>query len=328
MVRALLVIAGLVAAALVVSAHLPPASAAGLDLRLYADGTAHVSTRVGVDPVAPELEVGLLGSSVDNLVAADGDGSLLPGRIAGKVATVDLSGSSSSLVTVDYDVHDLISKQGRIWTFAAAPPVGYSVLMPPNAVIVGMNVPPSDATMSGDNSVRLVMGAGLTEIRYVFGSAGAATGVPPTPPSAATVLVVAGSLAAAGAAAGMALTIRRRRRRRRAGSSHPPAPSPAASPQARRAEAVPEKAAPPSDADMEAVLRTMSDMREDDKEIVRFIFRNGRQALESDLRKKFLQPRTTMWRAVKRLERHGIIEISKKDKQNLVTLREGLKAGE
>ncbi|MEK0329485.1 MAG: MarR family transcriptional regulator, partial [Nitrosopumilus sp.] len=38
----------------------------------------------------------------------------------------------------------------------------------------------------------------------------------------------------------------------------------------------------------------------------------------------FLQPRTTMWRAEKRLERQGIIEIVKKDLQNLVKLRNDL----
>ena len=68
---------------------------------------------------------------------------------------------------------------------------------------------------------------------------------------------------------------------------------------------------------------TLSDdeIREDDKEIIKFIHENGGQALESELRKKFLQPRTTMWRAVKRLERHGQIEIIKKDQQNLVKLK-------
>ncbi|HET6516928.1 MAG TPA: MarR family transcriptional regulator, partial [Nitrosopumilaceae archaeon] len=45
---------------------------------------------------------------------------------------------------------------------------------------------------------------------------------------------------------------------------------------------------------------------------------------ESELRKKFLQPRTTMWRAVKRLERQGIIEIEKKDLQNLVKIKNEL----
>jgi len=63
------------------------------------------------------------------------------------------------------------------------------------------------------------------------------------------------------------------------------------------------------------------EMREDDKQLVEFLAQNGGQAYEKDLRKKFLLPRTTMWRAVKRLERQGIIEIEKKDFQNLVKLR-------
>ena len=61
---------------------------------------------------------------------------------------------------------------------------------------------------------------------------------------------------------------------------------------------------------------------------MRFISNNGGQVLESDLRKKFLQPRTTMWRAVKRLERNGIIEIEKKDLQNLVKLRKDMEEEE
>ena len=72
--------------------------------------------------------------------------------------------------------------------------------------------------------------------------------------------------------------------------------------------------------DLESTLSD-DDVREDDKEIIKFIHENGGEALESELRKKFLQPRTTMWRAVKRLERQGKIEISKKDQQNLVKLK-------
>ena len=70
---------------------------------------------------------------------------------------------------------------------------------------------------------------------------------------------------------------------------------------------------------IEKVLE-MPDLREDDKEIIKFIHENGGSALESDLRKKFLLPRTTMWRAVKRLERYSLIEITKKDQQNLIKL--------
>ena len=75
---------------------------------------------------------------------------------------------------------------------------------------------------------------------------------------------------------------------------------------------------------LEAIFKIKRDLREDDKEIINFISANGGQAYESELRKKFLQPRTTMWRAVKRLERQGIIEIEKKDLQNIVKLKSKL----
>jgi len=80
--------------------------------------------------------------------------------------------------------------------------------------------------------------------------------------------------------------------------------------------------------DAETIFKLKPDLREDDKEIVKFISNNGGQVLESELRKKFLQPRTTMWRAVKRLERNGVIEIEKKDLQNLVKLRKNMEEEE
>jgi len=76
--------------------------------------------------------------------------------------------------------------------------------------------------------------------------------------------------------------------------------------------------------EIETIFKIKPDLREDDKELVKFIFNNGGEVLESDLRKKFLQPRTTMWRAVKRLEREGLITIEKKDLQNLIKLRKNM----
>ncbi len=73
--------------------------------------------------------------------------------------------------------------------------------------------------------------------------------------------------------------------------------------------------------DKETVFRLKPDLRQEDKDIVTFISEKGGQAFESELRKKFLLPRTTTWRAVKRLEREGIIEIEKVDQQNLIKLR-------
>ncbi|VVC06224.1 Uncharacterised protein [uncultured archaeon] len=73
--------------------------------------------------------------------------------------------------------------------------------------------------------------------------------------------------------------------------------------------------------DKETIFRLKPELRQEDKEMVAFISEKGGQVFESELRKKFLLPRTTMWRAVKRLEREGIVEIEKVDQQNLIKLR-------
>ena len=77
---------------------------------------------------------------------------------------------------------------------------------------------------------------------------------------------------------------------------------------------------------MESVQKIKPDLRDDDKEILSFLQSNGGKAFESELRKKFLQPKTTMWRAIRRLERQEIIEVTKKDMQNLIKLRDDLEA--
>ena len=73
--------------------------------------------------------------------------------------------------------------------------------------------------------------------------------------------------------------------------------------------------------DKETIYKLKPELRQDDKDIVAFISEKGGQVFESELRKKFLMPRTTMWRAVKRLEREDIIEIEKVNQQNLIKLR-------
>ncbi|HJT47722.1 MAG TPA: hypothetical protein VJ729_06030, partial [Nitrososphaeraceae archaeon] len=73
--------------------------------------------------------------------------------------------------------------------------------------------------------------------------------------------------------------------------------------------------------DKETIFRLKPELRQEDKDIVAFVSEKGGQVFESELRKKFLLPRTTMWRAVKRLEREGVVEIEKVDQQNLIKLK-------
>jgi uncharacterized membrane protein len=306
MVKAPLILAGLIIVAVVMPLQ-TSFSSRTLELIIYSDGSTHVSTQIDVDPLEPDFELDLFGKSIDNFVAVGDAGFLLSEEIVGDKAIIDTFGSSN--IIIDYDIHDLISKEGRVWTFSFDSPSDYSLLMPKNSVIVGISGLPNNMELI-DEQTKLDLSAGLSEINYIFGT--------PTNPTNTTipdessfnyvnVSVIVGPIIAA--VIGIVLMLKRKQSK---------------STPIIQTESISEKQIETKSIDTETIFSLRPEMREDDKEIVKFISDNGGQVLESDLRKKFLQPRTTMWRAVKRLERLGVIEIGKKDLQNLVKLKKDL----
>ncbi len=177
--------------------------------------------------------------------------------------------------------------------------------MPENSVIVGMSALPLNMELV-DERTRLLLPSGASEINYVFATPAPFPTPTPTPTPQnefdSTLIVIGGAVAAAGAIG--AIFLKRSQKKPQKISA-----------------TISETGKP---LEPETIFNLRPDLREDDKELINFIHQNGGQALESELRKKFLQPRTTMWRAVKRLERQGIIEIEKKDLQNLVRIKKEL----
>lgn len=70
----------------------------------------------------------LFGKSIDNFVATGDTGFLLSEKIIEDKAIIDIFGSSS--IIVDYNIDDLVSKEGRVWTFSFDSPSNYTLLMP------------------------------------------------------------------------------------------------------------------------------------------------------------------------------------------------------
>lgn len=309
MVKTPLIIAGLIIAIVVMPIQTSFSSTRTLELVIYSDGSTHVSRQIDVDPLEPDFELDLFGQSIDNFVAIGDTGFLLSEEIIGNKAIIDKFGSTS--ITVDYDVHDLISKEGRVWTFSFNSTSDYTLLMPKNSVIVGMSGIPTNMELV-DDQTKFDLTAGLSEINYIFSSANPTTDNPTISNESTfnytTAAVTSGSIIAA--ITGFVIMLKRKQSKSSVLITQP--------------ESIPEKQSNTITVDTETIFNLRPEMREDDKEIIKFISDNGGQALESELRKKFLQPRTTMWRAVKRLERLGVIEINKKDLQNLVKLKKDL----
>ncbi|OLB90105.1 MAG: hypothetical protein AUH25_05580 [Thaumarchaeota archaeon 13_1_40CM_38_12] len=329
-----------------------------LDFTVYADGTAHVFYQTDVDPQSPDYTLTLYGNSVGNLVVEDENGTLLSSKVNNNLMVIETLGAST--IKVDYDTPDLVSKSGKTWAFHVNSLVDYSVLLPKNTVIVGMSITPLNMQVVDDQSL-IALPAGSADISYVFGVLGTSqtatlaiqkahdfistvnlqgvktpmasakleeansafnqgkyadaealantaknlalqeqqtANIPKNPSDNTIPILIAGGIAAAGA---VTFFIKKSRTR-----------------PVTVAELPKSNYVPP---DKETIFRLKPELRQEDKEIIIFISEKGGRVYESELRKKFLLPRTTTWRAVKRLEREGIVEIEKVDQQNLIKLR-------
>jgi len=302
MVRAPLILVGLMLVAITMPAQISFGSIKSLDLTIYPDGTTHVYSEISVDSLEPDFEVNLFGPTINNFVAEDENGFLLSGQIEGNKATVETLGSSK--LSIDYDVHDLVSKEGRIWSFILDSPTDFTLLMPKNIVIVGMSNIPLNMELENEQS-KLSLPSGPIEINYFFGVSNPIP-TPTVPESDNSIFLIIGAVVIAGVIAVVFMKLVKLSPQKKISDTD-------------QLEKIEEKPL-----DVETIFSSKPDLREDDKELINFISANGGKAYESELRKKFLQPRTTMWRAVKRLERYGIVEIEKKELQNLVILKKNL----
>jgi len=306
MVRIPIVVIGLMLVALSAPIQQSFASSRNLDFTIYQDGSTHVFYELDVDPLALEITVELFGEMIENITVVGEDGFLLSNEIDHNLAVIETFGASH--ISIDYDTQDLVSKTGKIWAFSIDAPIQYSLLTPKDSVIIEMSNFPLSMQVDNEQS-HLTFPPGQTNISYYISTLASAQSIQPIPEDATdnSLILYAGIIAAVGIAAIIAI--------KKSRSSKAIEPS---------VTIQKEEQPKPQSLDPEAIFKIKRDLREDDKEIINFISANGGQAYESELRKKFLQPRTTMWRAVKRLERQGIIEIEKKDLQNIVKLKSKL----
>ena len=300
----------LVASIIIASALLPVQSSFSsprdIDLTIYPDGSTHVLSEIDVDPFLTDYELNLFGNTIDNLVVIGDNEFLLDVDIIDDTALIQTFGSS--VITIEYDIHDLVSKQGRLWTFSLDSPSDFTLLLPKNSAIVGMTNLPINMEIINDQN-QLTLSSGPTEIDYLFStnSISNLTEEIKNEEDNYLYIIIGGIITGIIVILLVSVIIIVRNKQKNV----------------KKIDQV--VTIQKNDIlDLETIFKLKSDLREDDKELVKFIFNNNGEALESELRKKFLQPRTTMWRAVKRLEREGVVEIQKKDLQNLVKLRKNM----
>jgi uncharacterized membrane protein len=69
------------------------------------------------------------------------------------------------------------------------------------------------------------------------------------------------------------------------------------------------------------VIRQKGNLKPEEKDILAYISEKEGAAFEGEIRNKFILPKTSLWRLIKRLERENLIEVTKIGGQNLIKLK-------
>jgi uncharacterized membrane protein len=332
-----------------------------LEFSIYADGTTHVFYQTDVDPQSPDFALDLYGNTIDNLVAQDENGTLLSSKVNTNDVVVETLGASTIKVDYDTpdlvskigktwtfhvnstDDFSVLLPKNTVIVGISSPPLNLQIV--DNQSLISLPSGTADisyvfgvlgtsqtatlaiqkahdfiATVNSEGIQTLLASAKLNDANAAFnqGKYSDAESLANDAKNLAvqeqqTALSTKSSpenndipiLIAAGAAAAGTTTFIILRKNR--------STKPVTVPQIPQTNYIPP--------DKETIFKLKPELRQEDKEMVAFISEKGGQVFESELRKKFLLPRTTMWRAVKRLERENIVEIEKVDQQNLIKLR-------
>jgi uncharacterized membrane protein len=68
-------------------------------------------------------------------------------------------------------------------------------------------------------------------------------------------------------------------------------------------------------------IRQKANLKPEEKDILLYISEKEGAAFEGEIRNKFILPKTSLWRLIKRLERENLIEVTKIGGQNLIKLK-------
>lgn len=69
------------------------------------------------------------------------------------------------------------------------------------------------------------------------------------------------------------------------------------------------------------IIRQKGNLKPEEKEILFYISEKEGAAFEGEIRNKFILPKTSLWRLIKRLERENLIEVTKIGGQNLIKFK-------
>ncbi len=252
-----------------------------VELTVYRDGLVHVRQLLLVNESFPTISVPLLSSAIANVLVTDQIGSPLSYELTPPNMRVNTLGANKA--AIEYDTLALTRKEGLVWTLTLDLPYRATVNLPERSTILHLNDLPENIKADGYR-LNLIVGPGHWEISYTISLATTAettVSVPFVTPRIADYVLWAVLIILL--STGVAAILFARRRRWRA-------------------------------------LLGEGGLTPDDEEVLRLIASRGGRIFEVDLRGVLAQPKTTVWRRVKKLEALGLLKIRRVGIQNEIVL--------
>jgi len=259
-------------------------------LSVFSDGSAEVN-QTFLPQNSSSVTIPLLATQIGNILARDQSGSAVSYEISGQNITLSTFGATSA--TLVYDTSALTSKQGSTWDLDFNSPFNITVTLPFQSTVLSLSrAPVTYSTIDGKPVFSLAPGS--WQISYGL----------PLSISTGTSVTTTSSTSS--------------------GSSVQSQPTTAVS-QTNRLLIIGGGAVALILATLFLLGRSKlkpidRTLRRDDKEILDFISEKGGKVTEVEIRERFSLPRTSAWRQAKRLEKLGLVRITKVGSQNQVEL--------
>jgi uncharacterized membrane protein len=316
-----------------------PATPTTLSLLVYRDGVVHVTYALTVNQSHPHVTVPLFGAIHENVFVVDENLTFLDYTLDASTIRIDTLGAGTA--TIDVDVLDLTSKMQGVWTLRLNATIPFTTTFPRNTTIVDLSAAPLEITTENQHTV-LTMPAGLQTISYLVGALTPkeavrqildavtqllaqlkANGV--NVAEAEAVLQQAEAAYAQGdygEAEQLATTVLNLLADLEADSGAFPYPIVAlvlAATATLGAVILRHRGTPRIDADQ--IFRVYPWLREDQKDVVRYLATRGDGVFEAELRARFGVPKSSMWRLIKKLEEEDILTVRQLRQQNYIELK-------
>jgi hypothetical protein len=138
-----------------------------LVITLMPDGQSKVQYDISVDPRKQETTVKLFGQT-RNLTAQDLSGNnSIESSLSEDLENVTLVSLGVTNVNIQYDTPDLTQKNGRIWSFSLNSPTRFSVILPPNSIVIDWGKQnPILIKRAGEQNL-ITFDAGNVQLRYM-----------------------------------------------------------------------------------------------------------------------------------------------------------------